>query len=266
MRDGQRRSAERDGDRGADGGVAPSPRRPGAPAGTGRSRPRSPTAVVAVRFTRGRVPAVRVISFGTSCVERRQIHARQAGCVASTRGAHARRSTLPLGTLGKASTTTIWRGRLYGASRGAARARISSASPSPRRWPPAPRRAARAGTPRTAASRTAGSVISAAWISSGITLKPPQMMTFFRPPGDEEVAVGVEVAEVAGMEPAVGVDGSCRSRRRRPTYLAVADRVRPRISPCSSGAASRPPTRCAARRPAADGRRSRAYVYRRARP
>ena len=93
------------------------------------------------------------------------------------------------------------------------------------------------GTPATAASATAGWLTSTASSSAGATWKPRTLISSLRRSTRETLAVLVDAAEVAGVQPAVGVDAW------RPW--------RPGRRGSRPSAAARAPT---PRRPAADAR------------
>lgn len=76
--------------------------------------------------------------------------------------------------------------------------------------------------PTTAASSTADGAAALRRSRVARCSRPPLMIQFLQPPGDEEEAIGVAVSEVAGAQPAVGrerrrgrVRGSCNSRTSR---------------------------------------------------
>ena len=118
---------------------------------------------------------------------------------------------------------------------------------------------------KTPASATAGWAASTASTSAGATFSPPVTIVSALRPGHGQAAVGVELAQVAGVQPAVGASAPGRHGRPGDEDLAVgrdldrgarkrlARRLAARRSPTSSPA-SRPRS---GRRSAREGRRPR---------
>ena len=144
---------------------------------------------------------------------------------------------MPAGVRGIASAKRTARMRLCGATRSATHAISSSASTlarARRRPRPAPRRGARPGAGPPRIRRPPGAWPSSCLELGGRDLQRVDLDQLLEAVDDEDVAVGVDVAEVAGVQPAVGVDHL--GRRVRAVQVA-GHRLRP------ADAAARPPRR-----------------------
>ena len=155
--------------------------------------------------------------------------------------------TLPVTVMGNASTNRMYCGILKCAILPRQYSRISSsvsAAPARRRTHTATASPSlESGTPTTCTSAIFGWVCRNSSISRGEMFSPPRMIMSLARPGDFDVAIGEHDRQVAGVEPAIRVDGAAGGFRVAVVALHHHVAARAELAGFAPGHAFRPSAR-----------------------